>query len=587
MAVTDKNIRRWGKELAAEAAAFLHDDEKVIHYIDEHAHILCKSVAYQTFKLLEAKDSDNEARTFYLKIMTENLERKINREADNQYITNLLRTRAADGMSAAHKVRFEEYTDDSGRTQTREIQQKSNRQYSRMMKQYSEAAAIGSKLVGSRGLSTRCTNLNTYNFEQKQLAQDAFLSKNEITDGTKSFKLNTIAEKKQKQLAEIYALAKGIQTFSEKEGKRWMSVVCTLPAAFHPLPESASKTKWNLALPRESADWIQARWVKVRAILAISNIQLSGLWTRESHQDSTPHINFLVYFDEDQLSEIERVFEMHFNHSDKALKIRIGGDVEEGQKAMNFASYAFKYITKFLGKNPTDEATSEAAWASLWSLRRYGWIGLPQLNTYRMLRKSTQEPNDLELKTLWKAARAGDAEAFIRLSGGLNVKRADRPFQVLEEAKIFNKNAAKGTSNLVILNKENGFYHTVKTIGIYTIQQIKKVLTFNLKVQTETNLNMVTVNQSYPSKAFSAAGRSTDEEMSQKWRIYEENKAKVQEVNKKTENRSVNDEKIRINEALTSINKAITANFNAKNWKMHAIFNDILARFLIKHDNYV
>ena len=70
MAVTDKNIRRWGKELAAEAAAFLHDDEKVIHYIDEHAHILCKSVAYQTFKLLEAKDSDNEARTFYLKIIS-------------------------------------------------------------------------------------------------------------------------------------------------------------------------------------------------------------------------------------------------------------------------------------------------------------------------------------------------------------------------------------------------------------------------------------------------------------------------------------------------------------------------------------
>ena len=93
-----------------------------------------------------------------------------------------------------------------------------------------------------------------------------------------------------------------------------------------------------------------------------------------------------------------------------------------------FASYCTKYALKSLADEGT-EANPTDAWYSVWAIRRYQFFGIPNLSTWRELRKIEDfETNKTPLAaSIWRAARRGDGAAFISLNGGLNIKMKDRP----------------------------------------------------------------------------------------------------------------------------------------------------------------
>ena len=157
-----------------------------------------------------------------------------------------------------------------------------------------EAIAAHAGIVGRD--MPRCTTYQREQRRQKLNDMDDWVSRTVVTNGELYFSLTESGVTRQKKKNELYVIAKGIENIGESSDKTWASVVCTLPAHMHINP-SHGHNSWDGTLPRDGCNWLQERWSKLRAALAKEQITLSGLWTRESHKDGTPHINFLIYFD--------------------------------------------------------------------------------------------------------------------------------------------------------------------------------------------------------------------------------------------------------------------------------------------------
>ena len=94
-------------------------------------------------------------------------------------------------------------------------------------------------------------------------------------------------------------------------------------------------------------------------------------------------------------------------------------------------SYLFKYLTKSLSSFAElhgDQAAIDA-WRATWGIRAFQFFGIPPKKDWRLFRKLNKAPADARLKGAWYAAKRGDAAAWIGLSGGLCIKRKDRPIK--------------------------------------------------------------------------------------------------------------------------------------------------------------
>lgn len=348
-----------------------------------------------------------------------------------------------------------------------------------------EAIAAHAGVVGKN--MPRCTTYQREQRRQKLKDMDDWTKKTVITNGELSFSLAESGVTRQNKKNELYVIAKGVEKIGEASGKKWASVVCTLPAHMHPNP-SHGHSSWDGTLPNEGCALLQERWSKLRAVLAKEQITLSGLWTREAHRDGTPHINFLIYFDPAAKHQVKDAFKSYFKHSEKAIKWRDGGDVAKGQKAASFASYALKYFTKFLGDEEiiSEETLSEEAWAAAWGIRRYGFFGIPSLSQWRRLRaqRTTPKTSSPILLSLWRAARSNDAKKWISLSGGLGLRNKNRPFQTVSQLSDTGKSfIAVGVQEL-----KTGEIIISKRVGEWSLKSLnyKELKTFNESRQQVT-----------------------------------------------------------------------------------------------------
>lgn len=335
----------------------------------------------------------------------------------------------------------------------------------RKQRRYIETIALHSGLIGYNA-HHRCTTYAHKNWEERQDAIEEWMKSKTVSNGKKKFSLAEIGKSKKKTLSEMYTLAYGTQKYAEAQGCVWASIVCTLLPNKHPNPEHGSN-KWDGTTPDESNKELSQKFARVRAVLAKHGITLSGLWTREAHKDACPHVNFLVYFTAGDSKIIEEAFRAQFGQSDEAVtwNMSVKGKLKDGSDACNFATYAMKYFMKFLSENPSDDAIDEAAWASTWGLRRYAFIGLPTLEIWRRMRKTREPIKNKYLEELRLACRNNDAAGWIRLCGGLNVKRSKRHFSTIRDA----------VSKVVIGVKHNksGAQHINKKIGEWLIEDIK------------------------------------------------------------------------------------------------------------------
>lgn len=336
----------------------------------------------------------------------------------------------------------------------------------RKQRKYIETIALHSGLIGYKG-EGKCTYYAHNNWKERQSAIVEWMKTHVISNGKIKLPLSEVGKTKEKTLSEMYCLSLGIQQVAQGQGHEWASIVCTLPASKHPNPLSGNNT-WDGTTPDAAGKIISHKFSRVRAMLAKKGIFLSGLWTREAHYDATPHVNYLVFFPVGTGEIVKKAFCKHFDHSSHAVVFKKGevDTLDDGSKPSNFASYAMKYFTKFFSDNPSDDAVDEVAWASVWNLRRYAFIGLPSIEIWRGMRKTISPISDPFFEQLRLACRNGDAAAWISMCGGLNVNRSKRDYKTVLDAAT---RTVVGVERVV-----SGVQHIHKNLGEWTIEKANK-----------------------------------------------------------------------------------------------------------------
>ncbi|HCM1914634.1 TPA: replication endonuclease [Salmonella enterica subsp. salamae serovar 28:r:e,n,z15] len=257
----------------------------------------------------------------------------------------------------------------------------------------------------------------------------------------------------EKRRAEMMARVKGLEELSGMSGTAseqnyiGLYFTWTAPSQYHAWLASGHRNhKWNGASPRESQQYFTRTFKKLGTALSRRGIQPFGIRIAESCHDGTPHWHGLLFVPEDQESDFRDIFEVYANAESLTkmgrrqharlshLDIRRMDEKKGG---------AVAYITKNIGKNIegcapggtdpetgrpyTEVARNTTAWASLWGIRQFQFVGGPPVSVWRELRRlSDQKKADSiapEFGEIHRAADGGDWAEYTRLQGGVLATR--------------------------------------------------------------------------------------------------------------------------------------------------------------------
>lgn len=226
-----------------------------------------------------------------------------------------------------------------------------------------------------------------------------------------------------KKLAETLTLTKGLENYAKATGLTWTFITLTAPSRMHPNPANG-KSSWDGTTPDRAHEWIADAAGRVVKRLLKKGIIISGLRVVESHKDGCPHWHLLVFAPLDQMSLIEAEYRWQPEwKSEPGMKFVLNDGTASA------VSYVFKYITQTI--NQVEMIEGEAgfvdAWRSTWGIRAFAFFGTPPVSLWRDFRAVKECPAEPLVAEMWHAAHQGDAHAFIKLNGGLNVARKDRP----------------------------------------------------------------------------------------------------------------------------------------------------------------
>jgi len=278
---------------------------------------------------------------------------------------------------------------------------------------------------------------------QKEWANETYLYQQE---SGRLIKMLTILQGAGKRrVAEILALSKGLQDYGEKYGLVPMFYTLTAPGKMHPNP-TIGRNSWDGSTPRMAQAWINKHHRSAYQLLREQDIFPSGIRTVEAQEDGTPHWHCCAWVRKGD----EEAFEKALRQVAPSWKKQVGCDVrnmlddyydKEGnlQPPSKAITYLFKYILKSIGgldesdkidKELADSIRWQEAWRSTWNIRGYQFFGLPSQQSWRALRSIEKAPKDDLAREAWEAASNGQGCRFIEASGGLNVKRKERPLSI-------------------------------------------------------------------------------------------------------------------------------------------------------------
>ncbi|WP_249516504.1 replication endonuclease [Escherichia coli] len=274
------------------------------------------------------------------------------------------------------------------------------------------------------------------------------------------------------RIAELCVRGKAVCELSEDMGLAGYFIVLTTPSRFHPTTSYKVAGKWHsrqnpkwiqAGCPsvKDSHEWLNQVWKRIRRRLDKLDIQVPGLRTVEPHADATTHWNFLIYCNPHESATVLSIFreEAMRDESDEkgAKEHRIRVEAIDPEKGDGFR-YIVKYITKMAGcadvsgivslddrcscRSFTDAVSRVSCWQKTTRLRLFQFFGVPSVTAYRQLRRFRSpfscadihlrqfSPEQLEeLEALRMACDAGDFRTYILLNGGFFCsERLLRPF---------------------------------------------------------------------------------------------------------------------------------------------------------------
>lgn len=368
---------------------------------------------------------------------------------------------------------------------------KERRHMRRVFKRSVAMVNIALKVVGGgKGEFQYCTPFETEIRKQqtarlKKWAEERVI----VKKGSRRPLIKLVENQVKHELAELHAFSKGLEKYAKTHGKDWTFWTLTAPGVMHGNPLKG-KNRWDGTSPLKAHRWIAEMWKKVEARARMEGVVISGFRVVEPQQDGTPHWHLLAFADKQDLDTLERLIRSQPGAPSWASYK--GAKVVEGKDNLSKASsYLFKYLKKTLDGDSSPAAAAADAWRAAWGIRGIQCFGLPPKGLWRAFRDLKVCPLDPLLEKCWIAAHAGDGEAFIRLTGGLNIKKKDRPVQY-----NVSKNEIEMTKTVAVKNEETGKQY-FETSPLWTILKSDDLEKIN-EILLGEKLQKIEVKENHP-----------------------------------------------------------------------------------------
>lgn len=304
---------------------------------------------------------------------------------------------------------------------------------------------------------------------------------------------------------ELMVRINGFQEIALEKGHKAIFYTITAPSRFHAYRSKPFHRNPNYqdASPKDTQAYFNTVWARIRASLKRQKIEIYGIRVVEPHHDGTPHWHLLLFVAQEQTKALtDTLWRYALEDSPDepgARKRRVKVEHIDPDKGSAVA-YVAKYVAKnidgenvgadFYGRDAVESATRIRAWASIWGIRQFQFIGGPSVTAWREARRMiTTEEGQAQLErlgddyvnALLSAADRGDWKAFVALSGGPTALRKDQPLRAYHVAKERPNRYGEVAKQLMGLLFE-GIKHLRTRFRAWTIrtaQKITEALDFN------------------------------------------------------------------------------------------------------------
>lgn len=248
--------------------------------------------------------------------------------------------------------------------------------------------------------------------------------------------------------AELMTRIRGCEEQATARTLEPLFITLTCPSRFHLFSKGKPNPKYNGATPREAQDYLVKLWSQIRAKCGRQQITLYGLRIVEPHHDGCPHWHLLLFVKPGERSSLITIIRSYALKQDGdepgAIKRRV--TIKRLDEAGQAAGYVAKYVAKNIdgfkvgedhesdGDCATDTAQRVRAWASIWGIRQFDFIGDASVTCYRELRRLARNKERAatvtgETEKTMNAADEGNWAAYSALNGGPCCPREARPIR--------------------------------------------------------------------------------------------------------------------------------------------------------------
>lgn len=261
--------------------------------------------------------------------------------------------------------------------------------------------------------------------------------------------------------AEMMAQVKGTEDLAEYRGDAGVFLTLTAPSQFHAMRHSNGRCernpKWNGCTPTDAQRYLAGVWDGAVREARGAGIRWYGLRAVQPHHDACPHWHCVLWCEPARMGELCAIIRRH------ALLVdgdEPGADVRRcdvkliDRERGTATGYAIRYIARAIDGAGLDVMTERddagqvqnvgergkaadmvarvVAWASVWRIRLFQFIGTPPKIVQRELRRVRDEvAPHWALEEVRKAADGGDWREYSDLMAGPNTPRKLRPVVTL------------------------------------------------------------------------------------------------------------------------------------------------------------
>ena len=274
------------------------------------------------------------------------------------------------------------------------VKDKSTKQlYKKKKKLILYSAQLLKLISGFRSKYITNDMLNIY--KNDMIERDNYLENCRLVDNKGNiFKMKSLANKQQQQLAQILKTSKLLDLIATEKGFTYSFITLTLPGHFHPFP-SLGHNSYDGATPDDAISQLNNYWQVFRATLSQNGLvygdDLLGISVMESHKDSSLHKHILIYHSIDNTKAIEKATQTVQDNYKKKTGIQVNFDYRTKDLTMenpaSGSTYIFKYITKTntnyleTENGKSTNAVKNMAIRYFYGIRGYNTFGIKQITS--------------------------------------------------------------------------------------------------------------------------------------------------------------------------------------------------------------